>query len=183
MYKNANIVIAISGGIASGKTSFSHALSKTLGWPRCSFGGYVRKFAARNGIDPEDRAVLQALGEGLVDQNPEDFCASVLRQIDDFESKSLIVDGVRHLSILNELRCLLRPRKVILVHLDLTSEVRRDRIKEDSNRTLDEFEAFEAHSTERDVHTSLLQAADIVVDASKPIPNTVAAVISFLGYD
>ena len=39
------VVLAFAGGIASGKSTLSSGVSRALGWPRVSFGDYVRRVA------------------------------------------------------------------------------------------------------------------------------------------
>ena len=46
------LVLAFAGRIASGKSTFSMGLAQVLGWPRVSFGDYVRQVARHSGLEP-----------------------------------------------------------------------------------------------------------------------------------
>src|ERR1700730_2880620 len=74
------VVVAFSGPIGAGKSTISQKVADTLHWPRVSFGDYIKKIAQENGEDPENRAVLQRLGQALVLADVDDLVNQVLNQ-------------------------------------------------------------------------------------------------------
>ena len=168
-------VIVFSGKIASGKSSLSAALARTLSLPRVSFGDYVRNVAAYLGLESSDRETLQDLGAFLA-KRPVPFCRQVLAQAGDKQAGSIIVDGLRHVSILDEQVTLVAPRQVVLVYVrasDATVE-RRSR----QRRVLVEADGPEKHSTEYQVETLLRERADIIVDNDETV--SIAAATGYL---
>lgn len=166
------LVFALSGAIGSGKTSVSRALSVELGWPRCAFGDQVRSEARMRGLDPSQRDVLQELGKELVACDPEAFCRATLDQAGG-QGMSLVLDGVRHIEILEIVRRVVEPAPVVLVYLDVIKSQREARLASagrDQEKSLIELDR---HSTECQVRDRIREAADLVIDGSKPLPQLV----------
>ncbi len=160
-------VVAFSGPIASGKSSLSDALAKSLGCDRVSFGAHVRKRAQSLGKG-ENRDALQAIGEQLIEQDAEGFCRAVLADAKWEPGKPLIVDGVRHAEVAELLRKLVFPSAFRLVFVKTTREMRLDRLKIRSG-SHQELKKCEKHSTEQQVETALAKLADITLDGNKPV--------------
>ena len=155
------LAIAISGPIGSGKTTVAKALAERVGAQRIGFGDYVRKVARTAGLDSTNRTVLQDLGDVLV-RWPEEMCGEVLRQFPASENAPLIIDGVRHVTVLEALRRLVRPRELKLVYLDAdrATLLTRWASEGDQSKVDDPY----AHDVEHEVETLLRTLADIVVD-------------------
>lgn len=123
------VVVAFAGGIGAGKSQLTRALSAELNWPRVSFGDHVRNVAKEAGEDPEDRFVLQRLGQSLVLTNPREFVERVIAQGGaNSDDKNLIVDGVRHVEILLELRAYVRPRPLHFFYIKADATTRQERV-------------------------------------------------------
>ena len=160
-------IVAFSGGIGSGKSELSKKLADRLRWPRASFSQYVRTVAAERGLPPT-REALQAVGEQLEKASPTSFCKALLDTVHWHRGKPAIVDGVRHLSILQALRDSAAPDPCLLVHITTSAEVRARRVAERDGLTCVDISALDSHSTERQVHTTLLDIADIRLAPLEP---------------
>jgi adenylate kinase family enzyme len=156
------VVIAFAGPIGSGKTTISKALAKKIHSKHAGFGDYFRTMASRLGLDPSDRLQLQRLGEEQVRLSPDNVCRELLSSNDWRPSDaSIVVDGVRHLEVLEALKGVVAPLPVFLVY------VQRDKVRSTqlSNKVgKNNMELFEAHSTE--LQSNILRSsADIIVSA------------------
>ena len=173
----SNTVVGFSGGIASGKSSLSTAVSQATGWPRTSFGGYVRTVAAQRGLEPT-RENCQAIGEELIEVDVRDFCKNVLAQAPWSPGESLVIDGIRHLEVANLLAAMVRPTDFALVFVELPRAEREARLKNrDGESQL--LERFEQHSTEAQV-SELRAQADLVLDGDRPVEELADEAVRFL---
>lgn len=96
----ADMIIGVGGHARSGKRSLAEALATRLGLPLARFSREVERVARERGLplDPPDvrRTTLTAVGKELVGSDPEPFCRRVLAQAGWPETRSVIVEGVRH---------------------------------------------------------------------------------------
>lgn len=170
--------IAFSGLIKSGKTSLSEAVAKRLNWPRVSFGDQVRSVAASRGLDANDRNVLRAIGESLVERSLRDFCTDVLAQSGTFWSpgRNILIDGVRHVEAIATLGILTSPSIVKLVYVETPEEMRRERLPENWSTV-----AEDRHSTEIQVGTLLRLRSDKIVDGSLDVEINADDVVDWIG--
>lgn len=161
-------VIAISGRIASGKSTLANAFASEVGWPYVSFGDYVRSIAKQRGLE-ETREVLQVLGDEQINTNLERFCRSVLAQVDWKPGQSLVIDGVRHAEVDILLRRLVAPSKYVLTYFKIDDRTRKERLREEG---IDDQELIhvETHPTEEQVTRVLPHIADYVFEGTNPIP-------------
>ena len=156
--------VALSGPIASGKTTTAHALAEILRRPVVSFGDYIRQEAAARGL-PGDRRQLQELGRSLItDLGWTTFCTAAVRAagIEPGETR-LVIDGLRHIEALAALRVLLAPDPVWLVFIAPGPDRRRGLLERDG---LDPTEVarLEQDATEREVMDGQLRRrADLIV--------------------
>ena len=174
------IVIAFAGQIGSGKTSISKELSELLEWPRVGFGDYVRAEASRRGFDPECRDVLQSLGEQLVAEDPTGFCQAVLGQAGFTAGENIVVDGIRHIAILECLSELARPSRTRLFYLDVNATERRARLSAAEKWDAPAIERAETHSTEADLKEALPRCADAIIDANEPMSKVLRTILHWL---
>jgi dephospho-CoA kinase len=96
-------IVCLAGGIASGKTTVAQALIGAL--PNCSarsFGDVVRRYAQAAGL-PLARATLQDTGVRLIVEGWPRFVDELLSELPP-DADVLIVDGVRHVEVVDELR-------------------------------------------------------------------------------
>lgn len=171
--------LAVSGRIASGKSTLAEGLASHLGWRRASFGDYLRSIATERGMEPT-RATLQALGARLVAEDPVGFTRAVLEQAEWEEGHPVVIDGVRHVIILDSLRHVLSPVPLKLIYVAVDDEVQRERLAVRSEGATEHIHDLESHSTERDVRRDLLAAANLVLDGTKPPQELVEEAVAWI---
>ena len=171
-------VVAVSGSIASGKSTLAEALGAATGWKRASFGAYIRSIAVSRGME-EDRPSLQRVGQELVQNGTDSFVQDVLRFGGWSLGQPVILEGVRHLSVLEAVERCVAPLPVVLVHVLADDIARRARVtsRGEIGPILD---SVEAHSTEADVRVRLLERADVLVDGAGDIDEEVARLMFIL---
>jgi dephospho-CoA kinase len=156
-------IIAISGRIASGKTTIARALAATLGWKLAGFGDFVRQAAKDRGFKELNREVLQNVGQELVVTDTPSFCRKFLASVQFRPGDLLIVDGIRHLQVLRDIQAETKPSKIKLLHIEAHRDVRKERFAR--REPIDDFQRADNHEVERG--TDLLRArADITIDTS-----------------
>jgi dephospho-CoA kinase len=158
-------VIGFSGKIGSGKSSIARATAAALDVPCASFGDYIRRVARDLALDPADRGVLQDIGNLLV-KHPKQFCAQVLREVDYRPGTSLVIEGIRHKQILDELAVLVAPTPLVLVYVRTDEGVVEERLHREGipDPTI---QLLEQDATEAQVTTLLPKFADFVLDGSR----------------
>lgn len=159
---NNNLIVTFAGRIGAGKSSVSAAVAEALGLKLASFGGFVRKTATERGMD-HSRESLQAVGEELEAKDAAQFCRAVLDDAGWNAGKPVVVEGIRHVRILDTLKSLVAPQPVFLVYLQAPDELRRARLQERGAQEAQYLERAETHSTERDVIAELPQLADLLL--------------------
>jgi dephospho-CoA kinase len=172
-----NAVVGFSGGIASGKSSLSTAVSEALGWPRTSFGSYIRYVASQSGLEPT-RENCQRIGEHLIEQDAHNLCKSVLAQASWSLGAPLVIDGIRHLQVADLLTVMVRPSLFILIFVELPRADREIRLK-NRDGVSQPLERLEHHSTETQA-SDLLARADLVIEARQPVEQLTDVVVRFL---
>jgi cytidylate kinase len=174
---NADLVF--SGKLGSGKTAVSKMLAARIGARWNGFGATVKRIAAERELQIE-RHVLQVLGEELVQKSPDAFCRRVIAEAIPQSGTTLVLDGLRHLSILEQLRKLLSPRRVILIFVDVQEPIRLERILKREDCDLHTLKELESHSTEIQVMTELRSSAESIVDNSGALASTVEGIQNYL---
>jgi cytidylate kinase len=174
---NANIIF--SGKLGSGKTTVSKLLALRMEARWNSFGATVKRIASERGL-PAGREALQALGAELVSNSPEAFCRKVLSEAEPSTGHGLVVDGLRHITILKQLQHLLLPAPVILIYVDVDNVVRLDRLKQRGGINIEDLQRLESHSTEIEVMVALRESAQLRVDNSKTPENAVDQILDWL---
>jgi dephospho-CoA kinase len=164
-------VIGIAGGISSGKSTVSEAVATALGCPRVSFGEYVKAITRERAL-ADIRENWQSVGESLVEDDVKEFCAAVLAQVSWKPGMSLVIDGIRHVSVLNTLRAMVAPSDLRLIYISLDKAIRKQRYRRSwpQERPIEEVEQ---HSTERQVRTILRNEAQLVVDGKQSVKELV----------
>ncbi len=179
-----NPVIVFSGQIASGKSTISTAVATALGCERISFGGYVRRVAADRGLNAGSTQVLQELGQHLVERDSLGLCRAVLGQAAWKLGALLVIDGLRHVEIANELRKQVAPARLVLVHLSVDSKTRQrrfeGRMRKGLRPTGDSLLELDKHLTEVQVPNVLARMADLVLDGRTPESDLVKRVVDYV---
>lgn len=165
--------IVLAGQSTAGKTTVALELQNLAGLPRVAFGDYVRKVAAERGIS-SDRKALQDLGLELL-QQPQAFCEAVLAQAGDWKKlQLLIIEGVRHVAILEILKELYFPDRIFLAYLDAPKELLFSR-----RTALGEAPDLDRHTVESDIEKLRLKA-DIVIDTTRPAEQTARELLGLI---
>ena len=173
------LVLGFAGKIGSGKSTVSAEVAKALGWPRASFGDYLRTVAKSNGFG-ESREVLQELGSSLVEKGAEEFCRSVLAHYQWSAGEPLIVDGVRHAEVVEALRRLVAPLELRLVFIDVDDRTRRDRLPTTDKDMPKKLQLIETHMTEKQVNECLPALADLRLPGSQPVATLVSTIVNWV---
>jgi dephospho-CoA kinase len=173
------VVLAFSGSIASGKSTLSGEIAEVLQWSRVSFGDYVRSVARHQGFS-ESREVLQAIGADLVEKDVEGFCRSVLDQVNWQSGQPIIIDGIRHAKVLNNLRQIVAPMRLYLILVTVDEATRSDRLLEREAISLEKHEYLEQDSTEQQVKLDLVHLSDLIVDNRHSLRESVKQIVDWL---
>lgn len=171
-------ILAFCGAIGSGKSTISLELAALLKYKYASFGNYVRNYANQMGYNEPTREQLQAFGEMLVTARKEEFCLSVLEDAKWSKGEGLIVDGIRHLSILNTLENICFPQKLFLIYVTIDKSIRTIRLIQrgrDKEALLSDH-----HSTELQVHELLKTKANLIIDGGNSIIENINQIINWL---
>ena len=168
--------LCFSGRIKSGKTTMSTAIAAALGWPMVSFGDHVRAIARDRGL-AQSRTTLQELGEQLAEQDPKRFCEDVIAQANAEPGSPIVIDGIRHVHILEQLRDLAQPLPCKLALIQTHDQERHSRLAIEEAHQLS---TIEAHSTEIQVSSSLLEHADIMVDGAQELEMALNIILMWL---
>jgi cytidylate kinase len=166
-----NRIICVSGGIASGKTTLCAALAESIpGAQRLSFGDVVRLRTRAQGLELT-RENLQKVGEQCISEGWPAFVDAMLSGLSS-STDVLIVDGVRHLEPVLQLREIFPAAPLTLAFLRVEGEELRKRL--DSRG---ESATAQLHPVEADleiVHAN----ADLQLDSGRPIGQLVSQVVS-----
>jgi len=154
-------VIGIAGKIGAGKTTLSTALSRNTGWQSINLGSYLKLLAGSS--FQGDRQTLQELGARLVRDSLSEVCQGVLEHVGWRAGIGLILDGIRHSTVINEFRRLVSPTPVLLVYVDTGDTVRKARYSERTSASELELSEAEKHYMEQEPANTLPQIADIIV--------------------
>lgn len=173
------LIVAFSGLPGSGKTTLAGALAKRLNATLFSFGNYVRSLAAAEGVEV-DRAALQNIGEREVAAGAGAFVAAAMSTISPGWS-TLIIDGIRHQSVLNELRNLAATHGIsfTLVHVTATERDRLGRLRARGESTAVSRLAMH-HRVEQGAIKVLPKEADFVINTSTSTDETLTGLIASL---
>ena len=179
MYDNI-YVLGFSGRIASGKSTLSAAVADALGVPRVSFGDYVRHLTDYMGLDANERTVLQDIGRRLAG-HPREFCAKVLAQASYQVGQPLVVDGIRHMEIAEEIRVQVVPAELKLVYVEAEETTIEARLSQEGKYPGD-IRRLELDPTEAQVKTTLRGLADISIrnDGSSSLEDMVGEIVRWL---
>jgi adenylate kinase family enzyme len=171
----------IMGARASGKSTVGRRVAAGLFWPYLSFGAYARGCARAQGLALE-APLLEELGGKLVDERGYKGLLADLIDECEGEPAGVVIDGVRHVEMLQRVRNLFV--HVLGVYVEVPYELRYARWlqREGITRSKDSlflFEQLSAGVVERHV-PKLRKLATHVVDGSQPIDLLVSSLTNLL---
>jgi ribosome-binding protein aMBF1 (putative translation factor)/cytidylate kinase len=173
------LVVGFAGRIGSGKSTISIEVARALGWPRASFGDYVRTVARSAGLG-ESREALQEIGASMIERGVDDFCRAVLAQSGWNAGEPLVIDGIRHAEVIESLRKLVAPLEMRVVYLDVKDEKRLNNLRKREDAVAEELELVEGHTTEEQVKNVLPELADLRLPGDRPLEELVATVVTWI---
>ncbi len=172
-------VLSFAAPIGAGKTKVSTQVALRLVAPRVSFGEYLRGHARAHGLEMT-REVLQDLGDKFVRHDARRFCEDVLKQQAWEPGKPLIIDGVRHVEVLDSLAELLAPAKSYLIYIKIDRTTQTERLKGDPLPHKKSLDELEKHPTEQQVRSTLPDRAALFLDGTQDPEELTRKVIEFL---
>src|SRR6266542_5536438 len=176
----SGIALGFAGRMASGKTTISLEVATRLGWPRVAFGDYVRSTAIHRSV-PSDGASLQALGERLIEEMGWlAFCQAVLSQATWRPGRSIVIDGIRHVEVVDALRRLVAPAAFCLVLVEVDELTRNERAAQRDVRDPSLANRSDVHSTEAQFRGPLPARADLRVDGTTTLDVAADLVVAWI---
>ncbi|MFC1970057.1 AAA family ATPase [Chloroflexota bacterium] len=172
------VVLGFTGPIGSGKSTVSKAIADVLGWPRASFGDYVRSVARERGLR-QNRETLQTIGPELINAGWGPFCEAVFSQAGWERGSGIVVDGIRHIEAIETIRRMTVPLKFVLVFISIAEADRQSRLVRKGIKDKKEQLRIESHSTETHL-SSLRSKADFIVDGTQSASELVDLIMRLL---
>ncbi len=162
--------MCLAGGIGAGKSTLAWHLAREFpGSSVRAFGDVVRRRAKEQGRG-QDRAALQEFGAELIAQGWSSLVDLLLNGVETAPDGILIIDGVRHLEAIEEVRHRFPTKRVWVVFLRIDRATSVARLAERGGEL-----GGHDHAVEADVWRLELMA-DQCIDSNRPIQETVAAV-------
>lgn len=171
------MIIAISGRMASGKTTFANALADGLGGAVGSFGDYVRELAVKRGFSTE-RSSLQLIGQAAVESDPMGFVTDFMAWGGWDSRTTLVLDGLRHISVRNALRSHANASRlaIVFVHIEADDKCRLARLRARGEDDVS-VALHDSHASEVDVNNALSDEADLFVQRTDDVGAMVSALV------
>jgi dephospho-CoA kinase len=157
-------IIVLASRIGAGKSTLARALAEVSNLPIVSFGQYVKSITIERKLSL-NRENLQTVGEQLVANDPKEFTRRALASVD--FNIGAIVDGLRHQTILAEIRSLAPGLPVVVVFIKVADEIRLERLTA-RGMSAEEIRRANNHAMELALEERLLPLADLVLDGTTP---------------
>ena len=168
--KENNISFGFSGRIGSGKSSISKYIAKKNNMKYISFGNFIRQVAKKRGLR-EERETLQLIGNEMIQKGIYKFCMMVLDYYDWKPNENVIIDGIRHIEIFNELKSIFSPNTILLVYISTDKNILLKRNIDRGIIDNTHLQEIENDETELDVKFKLQQISDYTINGSLKIKN------------
>ena len=118
------------------------------------------------------RESWQQVGEELYGQGAGIFCRTVLHHYQWSPGQPVVIDGVRHVEVLQALQALVAPLKIYLLYINVDDSVRTERLTRKGISAVN----YE-HSTETQVQSQLPKIADFIIDGSQPVDELINDIV------
>jgi hypothetical protein len=160
-------VLSFAAPLEGGKTTISTNVATRFVSPHVGFGGYLPRPAQEMGLEVT-RENLQDLGDQLVRCDVRAFCEEVLKQQPWQPGRPLVIDGVRHVEVLDVLSEILAPVEGYLIYINVDRTTQSKRFEHDELRHEKSLEEFERHPTEIQVRCMLPDRAALGSSQAPP---------------
>lgn len=174
-------IIIISGRISSGKSTFAILIAKQFGFPIASFGGYLTYYCKKNNLKT-DRETLQNVGERFIQTNPQLFLENVITYFIG-DSESIIIEGVRHKIIFDELLQLSENAFPIFIDADQQTRyeryINRNKVS-DIIVSFKQFLVIDNHPVEMEIESLKSRCSLIIDTVNQPINITMESIKDIL---
>jgi dephospho-CoA kinase len=167
-----------SGPIGSGKSSVSKLFASTAGAGWSGFGATVKEIALERHL-PISREDLQVLGANLVEKECSSFCRRVIFKAREGQQGASVIDGLRHIRVLKELRSIVGCDPLVCVYVDAPQPLRLERVKARDGVSHEKLAELEKHSTEIEVNNRLKEVADFVANNGGSVEDCVASIVQW----
>jgi cytidylate kinase len=167
-----------SGSIGSGKSTISRLFAVAMNADWSGFGATVREIAVERRI-PITRGTLQELGAELVARERTSFCARVMREAHEGGRNVLVIDGLRHIDVLTEIRSLAGENSLFCVYLETPQLVRLERIGARDGLLPVDLAELERHSTEIEVANKIREFASFVANNGGSADECVSQIVNW----
>ena len=174
------LAVAIAGRMGSGKTTLALAISTAFGWPRASFGDYVRSEVMKRGLSLS-RNNLQVIGTELLEADVPLFCSRVLAGSGWRPGQGLVIDGLRHSETIDPICKLIYPLPLKIVLIEVDDLIRKARLAQKGESGEIAVREADAHSSEKQVATTFERLADLIVDGSQTPGSIFKEVAEWIG--
>jgi len=145
-------VLVFVGEIASGKTILCEILSQRLGFHHISTRKCVAKLIEMKDFGIENRSEFQKKAELFIKQkNGPKLLAFEIKKLIDQNDGISIIDGIRHLDTLKELKHFYPGLTVFYVDSTRDDAFRNYVIRSDGNSNLDQFREVRIHPVEKEI--------------------------------
>jgi hypothetical protein len=119
------------------------------------------------------------LGSDLVETDPALLCRRVLADAGWPATEIVLLDGVRHVSVVHTIRSIIAPAEFRLVMVDASPESRQKRFKHTNNADIS-IKQIDAHAVSKDTD-ALSRIADYHADGDADDNSIVATLTSLIG--
>ena len=108
------------------------------------------------------------------------FAVPCWLKVDWKPGQSIIIDGIRHTSIVDVLQQVVYPSKFYLIFISIDEGLRRQRIKTQRAEEMHQEAQIEGHSTEIQTITFLPRLADITIDGNSSLDEASKHILDWL---
>jgi len=172
------MLILIAGKIGSGKTTIGKELANTLSYSHCSFSDFLKKELAKAKIEAT-RENLQKIGVDYINNKIDYFAEQVLKDCNYCETKSVVIDGLRHMQMLNVMQNTIGSGNVLLIYVDADEPELLARVMARDGLCGIEVLRQSEDLTEKN-HEELKAAADLVISGVGSLQEIVSRITSYL---
>lgn len=153
-------IICVSGPIAGGKTYYAKLIAEGMKCKQVSVSDYLKNIAINNGMEDIQRTILQQIGEEQINLGWSEFCRRFLLFAEWNPSKTLIIDGIRHIEFVDSIKRICATPNVKIVFIDEDNKIITQRLEQRKEGVIDLSSSAEGNLE------ALYLNADVVIQPS-----------------